>query len=245
MKNIFQIIFLAILLGSCSSTKKLPQIQSDQIAFSIAKGPCFGKCPIYYMAIYGNGHLRYEGDRHTEKVGVYTKQLTDEAFNELKTKIYAIEYLNFPDEYPVNIPDLPMVTLKLNDGKIVKEIKGKDGRDKEVVTIERILESIANSEGWTAIDEPTAEDKRRANLIFTEIIIEPSAGTLLPNWIRKMQKPYGVRLIEKIGNNNGLWLIAYDPRKIEAEKMLNIIRNDKGIKFAEFNKKVKNRSGNN
>lgn len=243
MKN-WSVLFLAYLLViSCKTKESIPDVSPDLIEFSLKKGGCYGNCPIYNLEIYGGGEALFFGERNTEKLGKYSKNIGELEYNALRERAAKLDIWEFKDSYESNIPDLPLVVIGLRDKKGMKTMSGKEDRPEELMKIQAILEGIAEGEDWTFLEDlngVTAEEK--ANYIMTEIIIEPGPGTLLPHFFEDVKKRYGMRILNRISPTSNLWLTTYDTNRIDGEELLEILKNDKRLSSAEFNKKIKPRS---
>lgn len=241
MKYNILIITLLLFFFGCKTNKlKLADVGSDQVEFSLAKGACFGTCPVYGMKIYGGGKAEFVGIKHVDKIGTYEKLLNESDYKTLRQTFAESDIHQYKDVYESEIADLPTTTLSFIDAKGFKSIKGKDNRPAGVKELEALLSIIANADDWIATDDSAKENekKKKEEIIKHEIIIQPKPGTLLPKWFESMKEPYGIRLVTRVSGENNLWLLTYDKSKIEAEEMLEVLKADENIIQAEFNKKV-------
>ncbi|MBK9254683.1 MAG: hypothetical protein IPM42_04285 [Saprospiraceae bacterium] len=242
--HLFIVIGLTTLIA-CSGTKDIRKFKEKDIIISLQKGSCFGKCAVYKFDIYKNKIAVFTGTAHTEKLGVYSKALTEMEIKDLKNEFASIKFFEMKDEYPYDIIDFPQVSIFFKDGKISKKVTGRDGRPKSLTDLQVRLEKIANSPGWKleikSEQAPTPEEPQIENVpevqIDSEIIIEPAPNVSLARWFKKYER-YDVRLIKKIAPNLNFWLITYDTSIIKPADFLEMIRQDTEISNAEFNKKL-------
>jgi hypothetical protein len=248
MKNL---LFLAIivLLSACKTKQLVIQEQDNMIdkiaegdvAMSLRKGPCFGKCPVFEMSVDGSGKAIYEGKRFTDKIGKFEKQLTDEEYNTLIQAFRNSDFDTYPEAYESMVPDLPLVVIGYNG----KTVKGKEDRPEKLMELEKRMDMVANQDGWTMIegadvDGVKPENKPEKDYMVEEILVQPNKGTNLPAWLKEYKSTYGVRLVKKMGREDSLWLVSYDMNKISGDALLKIIKKDDRIKYANFNHSLDN-----
>ena len=71
------------MLSSCGSNIKdfgLAELRKD---IEMRKGPCYGRCPVYTLRVYEKGIVTYEGERFTDRLGIYIKRIPEEQYFEL------------------------------------------------------------------------------------------------------------------------------------------------------------------
>jgi len=246
------VIFMGFLflMGACSSPKPISELTDADIEMSIERGPCFGKCPVYKMDIYQGGYAVFYGTRFAKKLGKHSKQLDKKTYKELVKKFKSSKFFDFKDEYESLIVDLASVSISYQEKGKRKTVTGKEDRPTKIMELQYALEKIAESDGWTlleaakedsnlTIEAPKAEPEPVE--IKTEIIIQPGPNTKLPIWFRENEK-YGLRLIRRISQEENLWLITYDTKNYQPEQMLNILKEDKALNSAQFNKNIEPRN---
>ena len=215
----------------------------------MSKGACFGKCPIYKIEIYEGGYTKYFGERYSDKLGTYEKQLDQDTYNTLIKAFDNSDFYNYKDFYESNIPDAPTIKMTyINKKQEEKTIVGKLDRPDELKDLQVLIEDIASSKEWTLLEkleeEPVEErdESAKPKLIKTEIIIEPKPGIPLSKWFNEKKELYGVRIINKVAPNLNLWLITYDKKMIDGDMLMQILHDDPSILSAEFNKKTSQRT---
>lgn len=153
MKLLIYSAFL-LFLAPCNSTKKIASSEqtnnTDKMEIVYQRTPCFGKCPTYIMTISGaTKTATFKGESNTDKIGNYTKTMTEA---ELKTLYDAFEKANFfalNDEYLGVITDFPVKTITYTLNGKTKKVKERHQAPKELTDLEKIIEEVANSSGWT------------------------------------------------------------------------------------------------
>ncbi len=227
--------------------KKEAEIQ-DREFLMLKKGPCFGKCPVYTMSIYNSGLVEFHGKSNTQNLGKFSKQLSPALLDELLLSCNDADILSMQDMYTSQIADLPLITIKYTTDDSTKTVKGKEDRPVKLIALQKKLEDIVSSDNWTLveaadIDNPgiTPPPEDMAELINTEVIIQPADGIRLPNWIKKNKERYGIRLLDRISEDKNYWLITWDQAKGTPDEFLNALQRDPEIKMAQFNLKVEGR----
>lgn len=239
----FFTIIISLLAFSCKSTKQVTNLDKDEIRFSLKKGACFGKCPIYYLTINQDGYANFEGEANTDKLGVYGKQISEIQFNALEKAFIDSKFETFSEKFASQIEDLPTTTIGYHNGEVYKKVSGKEDRPEQVLQLQFLLEKIADSDDWTMLQSKQEIDhskKPEVVNIYSEVIIEPNPGTHIAKWIESMSK-YRVRLMKKIAPTLNLYLITYDTDAISHEEFMKVLERDENMKFSEFNKKTSNR----
>lgn len=241
MKNT---LFLALFLfsfSSCSTIKMETDAEKASPVIVYSKGPCFGTCPIYTLTVYNTGLVRFNGVRFTEKDGKHEKQLDPEAYIALVRKFKSNRFFGFKEDYGMELVDAATITISFNDNGKTKTVRGKSkfpDKLKEIMTMLDIFEK--DEEAWVVIEGPAKAEKPRT-IIDNQIIITTGDGMILSSWLQKY-RDYGLRLMNRISENENMWLIRFDKTLINPEEMLQMIRADKGIVNAEFNTELSGRA---
>ena len=232
---------MGLLLGACKTTKDGMNYKADEKVIEISKGLCFGRCPVYQMTVYGKGLVAYKGERFTDKLGVYTKQLPEADYKTLFTSIKAANLWQFKDNYNSRIPDLPLIVLTYYSNGSLKKIAGKDGRPEAVVALEKQLDAIAQSTDWTLKEAP--DFGLPDNYIPNEMVVQLKEGVDVNIWKNKfMRGMWQAKVKKQIAPNNNYWLITYDVSAMSPKDALEMVKKDNEVVEAEFNKKLADRN---
>jgi len=147
MKNLLYAAIVLLTLAACKDKKAIAEAEpvakpapapttlamqtpeqafKDSIVIEFEKSPCFGRCPVYNVKVYGSGFALYEGINFTEKMGMYTTKFTKQEIDEIVKIAEAINYDSLKDEYDdKNVMDLPSTYSAVRiDGKL-KRIKAR------------------------------------------------------------------------------------------------------------------------
>ncbi len=143
MKPLFLIAFICCLFIGCNTSMKCSA--DNEIVFSMSKTRCYGKCPVYTIDIYSNGHVIYEGKSNVDKIGRFEKNITQTELSDLKKAFLDSKFFDFEDEYVSNATDLPTTYILFRNNGEEKKIKDYHRAPKELKALEKLLDDIANS----------------------------------------------------------------------------------------------------
>src|SRR3989338_4618068 len=93
MKLLMYSIFLLV-IAPCNSSKNVVKTPAEidktsKVTIIYQTTPCFGRCPLYTLTINGETKTAtFIGDKHTEKIGTYTKAISK---SELEVFVKAFE----------------------------------------------------------------------------------------------------------------------------------------------------------
>lgn len=232
------IFAIVALLPACKAILKDTKLEDLDKVVSMNMGPCYGNCPVYTLTVYGNGVVAYQGERFTDRKGVYIRDIGRPALKALKQELVAANLWKFPNAFKSQIPDLPTVTIEYFEDGQTKVIRGKDGRPPQVLRIQELLEQIANEGDWkmqTAPAQGVPED-----YIAHELIVQLDPAVQPEQWSRQYSQQ-DLRVIKRLGPNNAYWLVRYNTDATPPNEMLRLIRQDRDVINAEFNKSVQGR----
>lgn len=151
MKLFISSIFL-LLLAPCNSEQKLSSSTNSNYGTTnivFQETPCFGNCPIYVMTLDGKTMTAtYKGEANTEKIGTYTKSISNEEFSQFMAAIERANFSKLENEYMGNIPDFPIrETTITKDGK-AKKVRNRSQGPKELDDLEKVFRDFALTQGW-------------------------------------------------------------------------------------------------
>jgi hypothetical protein len=241
LKTLFVFYVALMFMSSCVSNKN--KVSDQEYIYELKRGACFGKCPVFELKIRKDGYALLNATLFNPENGKFEKNLTKAEMKEVASLFKKADLQKLPDESATMVADLPMTKLTDNSTGKKKSVKANEKMPEAYENVVTKMETIVKSEGWKLIEKYEDEKPVKEAIVkdqvtvYDEIIIEPNPGVRLPVWFKEMEA-YGVRLIKKIANEQNLWLITYDTKMIEPTLMINLLRKDKSIKFAEFNKKI-------
>ena len=121
MKTILYSVFI-LLLAPCNGHKKAAATVSPDnstVVITYQRTPCFGQCPTYTYTINGATKVAtFKGDQHTEKIGTYTKPVTDAELTQLVAEFEKAKFNSLNDKYLGEVSDFPSSVMTYsNKGK--------------------------------------------------------------------------------------------------------------------------------
>jgi hypothetical protein len=244
------ICFVAVLTTiGCSGLKDVYALRKTEPVISLDKGSCSGKCSVYKLFLYSNRQLVFEGIQNVEMYGLYTRKLTKAQYETLVKAFVAADFFAFNNEYPNPLPELPVITMSFVHQEKSKKISGSIDRPQELLSLQRLLEKLIYATDWKLIkafepnvtrDEVPQPTQGASDVIENQIIIEPAGNVFLAQWLKKYPQ-YDIQLVKRLSPDLNYWVITFSKSKIAPADMLALLKSDKEIKFAEFNKKGSNR----
>ncbi len=115
------------------------------------KTPCYGKCPMYNVELYNNGRVVYNGKKFVERVGTYEAKISEADVKMVKQKFFDIEFLDLPNEYPVDgqkIADLPSTIIDFRVGDMIKQVRDRHGAPDKLKDFEKWLADYFDGLAW-------------------------------------------------------------------------------------------------
>lgn len=243
IRLVFALCTLA--LYSCKSNQLAV---AEDFNLKMDKGACFGSCPVYSLEIDHQGNAIYEGKRFTEKSGLYKYKLAKDQFKQVTDQLTLMNFFALQDNFKSNVADLPTVTIAHKHKGLSKSISGKDTRPKRVLDLQKILEDIAQSDGWVSI-EPIApknedvveeEEEEPAEIIEREMIIHFKPSTIISRWMKNYRE-YQMYVKKPLSDDKKTWIVQYNTGLINPQVLLHKVQTDPGVESAEFNTKAEAR----
>ncbi|HEX8515654.1 MAG TPA: DUF6438 domain-containing protein [Bacteroidia bacterium] len=159
MKFILYSSFL-LLLAPCNAPKTSATSTAGSgnnlktMIIGYEKTVCFGKCPAFTLTINGETNkASYKGDSNVEKMGSYEKNISDEDLAMLSEVFEKNKFFELKDEYDGAMTDLPSKYVSFSYNGKSKKIKDRHNAPAELKEIEKVLDAIADSEGWEKVKQ--------------------------------------------------------------------------------------------
>jgi hypothetical protein len=141
---------LSLAVLSCKAPASKEKFENSKIVMK--KTECYGTCPVYQITISGTGKALYEGKRHVKKIGKFEKQLSSQETKRLFQAYVASNFTDFREEYDdKELMDLPTTYLTFVHRGFSKTIKDYVNAPPELKKLEKMVEEVADSEGWTEV----------------------------------------------------------------------------------------------
>ncbi len=154
----FSLCILGLGLMSCKSKEKVSNTEQttenkyQQDWVRLTRSGCFGTCPIYIVTIYGNGIVKYEGIRHTDKIGMFIGRMDPQKFDGIIKKMKEVAFLEMEDMYQAPVSDMPGITVFLHFGDIEKQVMENGDAPRELKEFQKYLDDIVSEiEEWKEV----------------------------------------------------------------------------------------------
>ena len=141
-------IFAIIFLFGCKPANQLAK--TNQLVFSIEKGPCFGACPEYKLEVFNNGEAHLKGIRNVAQVGEFKTHVSDSLLSEMKKSIGSMDIASLDTNY-VNkyLTDFPTIDLYFDLKSERKHIHiFHQQPPQEIYDLLRLIEGFENGIDW-------------------------------------------------------------------------------------------------
>lgn len=139
------LVFLVACVGPKQTSVSVYEPEAIDMVLLQRTG-CFGTCPIYKVAVFGNGIVTYEGKANTDYEGKYIGQIDLDEAKKLFTRIHSLDWENYPAEYPIDNQDFPQFFINYKTTEIDKQVKGNTGAADDLILlgleIDRIISTL-------------------------------------------------------------------------------------------------------
>jgi hypothetical protein len=142
-----------VLLIACKPASIMSKIQDKEPIIVLKKTSCKGKCPEYEVAIYKEGVAVLKGVKNFKYIGSYSKNIDKEKINFLIAEFEKADFFSFNDKYTSQKTDLPTTFITFSNKGNSKKIMDYSDAPKELNYLEKLIEEIANEDGWQLIEK--------------------------------------------------------------------------------------------
>jgi hypothetical protein len=132
----------------------------NSVLIALVRSGCFGQCPIYSLAIHGDGTVEYEGKAYVAIVGKHKAKISPAVVQQLVETFRRADYFWLFDEYRYSVTDNPSTVTSISfDGrsKTVFDYVGlEEGMPTAVRDLEKEIDRRIDAERWLKGDGETA-----------------------------------------------------------------------------------------
>jgi len=148
-----------------------PEITNpDDVVATMERGGCYGSCPVYRLAIHGDGTVEYEGRGYVFLQGNHLASISKDELNQLLADFQASGYFSLADKYIYRRPteiqvraagctsklrwiygmtsDLPSTETSIKIAGITKEVNDYDGAPPALRQLESQIDQLTHSARW-------------------------------------------------------------------------------------------------
>jgi len=231
-----EIIFILILgLGiSCGTTQKVNSPSTSLVDIEMYKGVCFGQCPVYRISLFSSDMLLYEGIRFTDKLGVWTRDITESERSNINDLLSICSEESYKAYYESRLPDLAPTVLYFNKNGERTSHKFKEEAPDELIMLSQALDKIAQSGLWTL--EKRWEES--PEYLKDQIIVQVANSKIED--ILKSYQQYALRMEKEISPT--VYVIEYKSEMISPGQLFMKLKSDNRVTDVEFKQKLELRS---
>lgn len=150
----------AVALAACApvapATPEGNPVNQTGVVISLARSACYGFCPIYSVAITGEGEVTYVGQGFVNVVGEQRATIPRANVARLLERFDAIGFDSLRNEYRAAITDIPTYTVALERNgrrKVVVDYGGQGvGMPESVRALEDEIDRVAGTARWVLRD---------------------------------------------------------------------------------------------
>jgi Domain of unknown function (DUF6438) len=128
-----------------------PEIHDwNSLRITLSRGACYGRCPIYEIAIHGDGTVLYDGRAYVTTKGKKELQISHAALVQLVDAFRKADYFSLADRY-VSTDNPTYVTSVSFDGvsKSVVDYVGREvGMPSGVSDVEAVIDRLSGASQW-------------------------------------------------------------------------------------------------
>jgi beta-lactamase superfamily II metal-dependent hydrolase len=161
MKTFMIMVALALVIGGlgCDLADETtptpapsPIVGFEGLVITLERTACLGTCPVYELAVYGNGTVVYDGRQNVKAEGTRTATISGDSLRELIREFERIGYFSLDDSYEERtVTDMPSVrtSITLDDrSKTVQHYHGDLSAPEELSQLEDRIDEIVGSARW-------------------------------------------------------------------------------------------------
>jgi hypothetical protein len=158
-------VVLLLAVTACASRNGVPAVdesaagQSDASAITLERTSCFGRCPVYRLAVSADGKVSYEGTANVKHLGAATAEVPANRVSALLDELDKAGYFGFADRYTPAEPtcgryatDLPSAitsaSLEGRNKRIVHD-QGCGAAPGALAVLEQRIDEVLGSARWT------------------------------------------------------------------------------------------------
>ncbi|MBI5631563.1 MAG: hypothetical protein HY921_11850 [Elusimicrobia bacterium] len=142
------------LLQSCTALRepKLAEGPVRDVEIKFSRTPCFGACPVYSIAIAGNGAVSYLGEGHVAVKGPASGRLSPDQVRRLLKALDEARFFSLQNEYThIQITDAPGTVIEVISKARSKKVIHNQGDLSAPPALERLedaIDEIVGSQKW-------------------------------------------------------------------------------------------------
>ena len=130
-----------------------PEIHDwNSLRITLSRGACYGTCPIYEIAIHGDGTVLYEGRDYVRTKGKKEMQISHSSLVELVDTFRKVDYFSLADRYVAGVTDNPTYVTSISFDGVSKSVVDYVGRNvgmpPGVSDVEAAIDRLSGASKW-------------------------------------------------------------------------------------------------
>lgn len=121
--------------------------QAPGLLFSLERGACFGRCPIYKVEVLTDGSLRFKGERHVAVTEPVELTLAPGTLEQLTARLERSGFDTWGDFTRHQVTDMATVVLTWK-GKTVRHYLGDEKAPPQLTQLETDLDLLLGTARW-------------------------------------------------------------------------------------------------
>lgn len=114
--------------------------------------PCFGTCPAYNVQVDPDGKLTYTGVRHTERQGVWERQLSKDELNLLWQEVRRTGFMELKEVYDdPGLADAPSIYVTVTASGKTHKVQDRLGAPQALKQLEAYLDTLSTQPGFVFV----------------------------------------------------------------------------------------------
>lgn len=220
MKSPFCLLILSLsLFFSCSGCKNSKSTTEGITAkgwkYSYSKGACFGRCPVYTLGVDEEGLITFDGLRFVPKTGVLTAKLNKKEKKEFAQLLRKADMEDQKSNLDSMLMDAPRTTVNYSDGPKAIKLEFNLGASDEIRALNDFLMNIAMQRNWLD-DYKMVEVAKQL-----QVALKPG---ITPDMLTQKFTMFKIQVVETIKGEPTQYKITWDPERIPAMELLNVLR---------------------
>jgi hypothetical protein len=147
------VLLLAALLAACNGGGEPEATGATVETITLERQPCFGFCPVYTLALHGDGRVEYNGLENVAVTGPQSGTVDPAAVQALADEMAAAGYFDWEDAYlNQEVTDNPyaITSITLSDGttKQIEHYYGDSSAPEALTALETRIDETANVAQW-------------------------------------------------------------------------------------------------
>jgi hypothetical protein len=141
----------------------------NSLSVVLERTSCFGNCPVYRIAINGNGLVEYSGQLFVRVHGPQTAVIDRDKLDGLLRSFDRIHFLSFTGSFQQGCTDMPRVIVTITadgrskrvesdelcpeNGDFLTSVYRRLSRQEDFLTLAREIDSVTASDRWVKCDD--------------------------------------------------------------------------------------------